>query len=127
MRILAVAAGGAVGAVLRYFVSSFAQTRVSGTFPVGTLVVNLCGCALIGFLSGWFEQVVLPTGVRSFVLVGVLGAFTTFSTYALETVQLLHGRAYGKALVYASVHMIAGLALVILGLAAARWLFGGGR
>ena len=91
MKLLAVAIGGAAGAALRYLVSTPIQARGSGTFPLGTLAVNLCGCALVGFLSGWFEVIVLPPALRSLVLVGLLGAFTTYSTYALETVHLLRG------------------------------------
>jgi len=112
-KFLWVGIGGAVGAVLRYAVSGYVQGQVKESgFPYGTLVVNVIGCLLIGVVS----QVVaasdhLPSEVTLFVLVGMLGAFTTFSTLSKEAVDLLqngrvptrstrrHGRARGVGVV----------------------------
>ena len=86
-----IAIGGGLGAVLRYLVSGWGQRVVSpGTFPAGTLLVNLLGCLVIGALVAWFAG---PHRVREEVrlalLIGVLGGFTTFSSYAYETFSLL--------------------------------------
>lgn len=91
--LIAIAAGGAIGSVLRYGVGNMV-TRVSGTgFPWGTLTVNALGSLLFGLLAFWLmERFPAESALRSFLLVGLLGAFTTFSTFSWETLGLLqHG------------------------------------
>jgi fluoride exporter len=89
LKILVIACGGAMGALLRYFSSTYISNRSSATFPYGTLFVNLAGSLIIGALWGISEERVISIRAREFIFVGVLGAFTTFSTYSLETVNLL--------------------------------------
>jgi fluoride exporter len=89
LKILVIACGGAMGALLRYFSSTYISNRSSATFPYGTLFVNLAGSFIIGALWGISEERVISIRAREFLFVGVLGAFTTFSTYSLETVNLL--------------------------------------
>lgn len=97
MRILLlVAAGGAVGALLRYVLAGWGQRLTVGTFPVGTLLVNLVGCFAIGYLAAVFAGPwLLRSELKVALLVGLLGGFTTFSSYAFETFALL---AEGRAL-----------------------------
>lgn len=84
----AIAAGGAVGATMRYFVG-LVSTRLFGTdYPWGTVIVNLIGAFLIGFLWGLFEQMDMSVNFKNFVLVGVIGSFTTFSTLSLDAFSL---------------------------------------
>ncbi len=78
-----------MGALLRYYSSAFISNRTGATFPYGTLFVNLVGSLIIGALWGISEERVIAIRAREFIFVGVLGAFTTFSTYSLETVNLL--------------------------------------
>jgi hypothetical protein len=78
-QLLLLAAGGAIGTVGRYLVSSLAFRWFHGAFPVGTLAVNLLGSLAAGFLWGWFERAAVPPHLRLFLLAGVLGGFTTFS------------------------------------------------
>jgi CrcB protein len=115
--ILMVGLGGFVGSVLRYLVSGWMQ-RLSGSsfFPYGTLSVNVLGCLFIGLLSGWAENAELfGPSVRLFLLLGLLGGFTTFSTFGNETVILLRDRETLTALGYVGSHLVLGLGAVALG------------
>jgi CrcB protein len=96
--ILFVAAAGSVGAVLRYLLHSGIQSLSPGSFPLATLVVNTLGCLAIGFLAVTFaESTSLTHEQRLALFVGLLGGFTTFSTFGLETFALLEGGGLGAA------------------------------
>ncbi len=97
-QLLFIAAGGALGAVSRYGVSSGVYHLLGRGFPYGTLAVNLIGSFLIGLLSIWLiERFSFSPEWRAAVLIGFLGAFTTFSTFSLETLTLIEQSAYLKA------------------------------
>lgn len=91
MDIFVVGAGGFVGASLRFVMSGLVQRLdPMGTFPYGTMSVNVLGCLVIGFLGGLADsRHVLGPSARVFVIIGVLGGFTTFSSFAFETLALL--------------------------------------
>ena len=111
-RVLAIAAGGAVGALLRYWVSSGTHALLGRGFPYGTLVVNVLGSFAIGFLFVLFlERMTLSGEWRAGILVGVLGAFTTFSTFSIETLNLLEEGAHLKA----SLNVASSVALCLAG------------
>lgn len=119
-QILLVGAGGFIGSALRFIVSSWAQRSafVAG-FPLGTLVVNVLGCLLLGVLGGLAEQrQLLEPGVRLFLAVGVLGGFTTFSTFAFETVALLQDADVGRAVLNILLQVLLGCAAALLGFVA---------
>ena len=98
-QILAIAAGGATGAVLRFWVSSGVYALLGRGFPYGTLAVNVIGSLAMGFLSVlMLERMVAGAEWRAFVLVGLLGAFTTFSTFSIETLNLMQDALYLRAL-----------------------------
>lgn len=101
LEILIVGTGGALGAVLRYVVSGLVQRLDPwGSFPLGTLAVNVVGSAVLGLLGGLSEsRSVLGAGTRLFVFIGVLGGFTTFSTFTYETLALLRSGEAAKAAV----------------------------
>jgi len=85
-----VAIGGAIGSVLRYLIQTQSINWFGTSFPYGTLLVNIVGSLLIGFLSfALVERVIVSEEVRFAILVGVLGGFTTFSTFSLETLNLI--------------------------------------
>jgi fluoride exporter len=111
--------GGLLGALGRYGLSGLIH-RFPGTsgFPYGTLVVNLLGCLLIGVAAGLMEgrQMFSPE-LRVFALIGVLGGFTTFSTFGYESFMLLRDGEYVRMMANVGMHVIAGLALVWLGYA----------
>ncbi|UCD53341.1 MAG: fluoride efflux transporter CrcB [Phycisphaerales bacterium] len=115
--ILFVGLGGFVGSVLRYLVSGWVQ-RLSDTplFPYGTLSVNITGCLIIGLLGGWADNTELfSPPVRLFVLLGLLGGFTTYSTFGYESVALLRDRQVWATLGYVGLHLILGFGAVALG------------
>jgi len=115
--LIMVGLGGFTGSVFRYLVSGWIQ-RLSGTafFPYGTLGVNVLGCLLIGLLGGWADNVELfSPPVRLFLLVGLLGGFTTFSTFSYETMALLRDKEAPAALLYVGLHLILGFAGVAIG------------
>ena len=114
MTLLSIMLGGAVGAGLRYGLSLILNPPMGMGMPWGTLTANLVGCLLLGWLSGHLSNA--PEAVRLGVLVGVLGGFTTFSSFGLETIRLLQAGEWLTALTYALVSNGFGLIAVILGL-----------
>lgn len=118
---IAVAAGGALGSVARYGVGQFARTLAPG-WPWGTLAVNLLGSFAIGLLFAWLAARPASDAVRLGLITGVLGGFTTFSAFSIETLELLRGSGAGAALVYVGATVMLGLAACALGLWTARAL-----
>ncbi|MDM8558712.1 fluoride efflux transporter CrcB [Candidatus Parabeggiatoa sp. HSG14] len=98
VRLVAIATGGAIGALLRFWVSNGVYTLLGREFPYGTLVVNVLGCLLMGFLSVFMLERLISVEWRAALLIGLLGAFTTFSTFSLETLNLLINGEQTKAL-----------------------------
>ncbi|MBN1877760.1 MAG: fluoride efflux transporter CrcB [Anaerolineae bacterium] len=124
-QVLLIGAGGFVGAVLRYTISGYVQNHaVHKGFPYGTLAVNLIGCFILGLLSYLGEtHDVLSAETRAFVLVGLLGALTTFSTFSNETLMLLSGANFTLGWVNLGAQIVLGLGAVWLGLTTAQWLW----
>ena len=120
---LAIAAGGACGAVLRFWMSGSVYAWLGRDFPYGTLAVNVLGSLLMGFLTVlMIERMSIGPEWRAGLLVGVLGAFTTFSTFSMETLNLLEDGAVIKAAANAIVSVVLCLAAVWLGVIAGRQL-----
>ena len=92
MQILLVGIGGAIGAVARYLLGGAVHRLIPGFFPYGTFVVNVIGCLAFGLVVGLAEsRFVIGPAARAFVLIGVLGGFTTFSSFTFESFELLRG------------------------------------
>ena len=122
-QVLAIAAGGAIGALLRYWTSLAVHSRLGTGFPYGTLAVNVLGSLLMGFLYIWLiERMAAGPALRAFLLIGVLGAFTTFSAFSMETLNLIEGGQAGKALLNIAVSITVCIAAAALGIFAARQL-----
>ena len=114
---LSVALGGAVGAVGRYWISSYVYKAVGGQFPWGTLAVNVLGCAILGVLIELMALVWSPSEqLRAFLTVGMLGALTTFSAFSLEMVLMIERGDWLNAGLYAilSVILCVGTTMVMM-------------
>jgi CrcB protein len=99
--ILAVALGSAAGGVARFLLSAWIEQRTISSFPYATLLVNLSGSLLLGFLATWtYETAGVPADVRALLTTGLCGGFTTFSAFSLETVALAEEGALGRAALY---------------------------
>jgi fluoride exporter len=115
--------GGFAGAIARYVVDGVVAERVAGAFPWGTLVVNVSGSFLLGALFALtVDRAILPAEIRGPVLIGFIGAYTTFSTYLLESWQLIGSGAYGLALANIVGSAVLGLVAVVAGLTLGRVL-----
>ena len=125
MNILLVAFGGAFGSVSRYLLGTWIQSvSKSIDFPYGTLTVNLIGCFLIGFLSQLAEtRGVFTSEHRAFIFIGILGGFTTFSSFGNDTINLLRDGETFNALANVGANVILGLLLVWLGRTVAYWIW----
>jgi len=114
-----VALGGALGALARYGISGWVYDRLGENFPWGTLVVNLVGCLALGLVIRWIQVSAVAPEVRPFLTIGVLGAFTTFSTFSYETVALLQEGQWLRAGLYMGGSVVLGLIAMVAGMALA--------
>lgn len=120
---LLIAVGGALGSVLRYWVSSTISSRAGTRFPFGTLAINFTACIIIGFTLTYFGRLAnLPPAWRFLFPIGFIGAYSTFSTYEWETLSMLRSGAFFLAALYAVGSLILGLAATWCGAALADLL-----
>ncbi len=118
---LAIAAGGAIGALMRFWVSNAVYAILGRGFPWGTLVVNVIGSLLMGFLYVLMvERLSSAPEWRGFLLIGLLGAFTTFSTFSIETLNLIEQAQYARALSNVLLSVLACVGAALLGVMLAR-------
>ncbi len=120
--LIAIALGGSFGAAARYMVSKSIQSSYSQMFPAGTLFVNAAGSFMIGFLFYLFDSIIVSRDIRSFLMIGFLGSFTTFSTYSLETVNLFKDGEIKLAIYNLILNNLLCIIMVISGLLASRFL-----
>ena len=122
-QLLLVGLGGAIGSICRFKVGAYLSAQFPGAHLPATLWINVLGCFLIGILAAWGEKRgVLVPETRLFLMTGILGGFTTFSTFGLETLQLLRGDKPASALLYIGVSVLGGLLMVGLGWQIVGWL-----
>jgi len=127
MPLLTIAAGSALGGMARYGISGWVQGGSAGTFPWGTLAVNVSGCLILGVLMRWLGAVAASAPWRLFFAIGFCGAYTTFSTFSFEAVQLMRDREWSAAVGYLTASVLAGLTAMIVGMAAAEWFLRSSR
>ncbi len=124
MTYLWVCLGGGIGAAARHGVNRAALMLAGPNYPAGTLFVNIAGCFVMGLFAGWFTYRGEDTSesVRLFLTTGVLGGFTTFSAFALDTGLMWERHDTGAAILYAAVSVLGSVSALFAGLAAVRAL-----
>ena len=122
VRLLIVAAGGALGSMARYLLSGAVQRYTTPYLPTGTFVVNLLGCLMVGLVVGFAisRPAVVSVNARLFLVVGVCGGFTTFSAFSYETLELVHANEIWQAGLNVAGQLIGGLIAVWAGMTIAR-------
>jgi len=121
MSLLLIGLGGFAGAIARYVVDGAVAERVNSDFPLGTLVINASGSLLLGLLFAMStERAVLPAEIRGPILIGFIGAYTTFSTFMLESWRLVETGAIGLAVLNLAGSTAMGLVAMVAGLAIGR-------
>jgi fluoride exporter len=121
---LMVAAGGALGAVLRALVGAGVGRLLGGGFPYATMTVNVAGSLTMGLLVGGFALYFSPSPeLRAFLTVGFLGGFTTFSSFSLDVATLVERQQAGLALLYIALSVGVSLMAIFAGLRLARWMW----
>ena len=123
VKTLFIAIGGSIGALLRFFLSRYIGSINISSFPYGTFIVNSIGCFFIGFFYTIFERISVFTDFKGFLLIGLLGAFTTFSTYILETFNLFQDNEILIGLLNLIISNLVGLLCLVLGIFFARLIF----
>ena len=123
LKLFVIGLGGFLGAIIRYGLSGLLHRHTNTSFPIGTLAVNVLGCFVIGGLMCLVEErEFFAPNVRLFLLVGLIGSFTTFSTVGYETFELLRAGDFRMAGVNALANLLIGVVAVILGWASIRTL-----
>jgi fluoride exporter len=118
---IAIALGAVPGALCRYYLTRWCIQWFGAGFPYGTFAINLSGALVMGFFATFtMERAIASPDLRALVAIGFLGAYTTFSTYALDTTTLLHSGYWGKSLIYWSTSAILGIVCVEIGSILAR-------
>jgi CrcB protein len=120
--ILLVGLGSFIGGISRYLVSLVIQNKVLSTFPYGTLAVNIIGCFLIGIIYGFSDRGNMNAEWRIFLATGIMGGFTTFSSFSNETVSMLRDAQYLQAVSYIAFSLIVGLAATFAGISLIKYL-----
>jgi fluoride exporter len=113
--LLLIGTGSFIGGILRYLITAPFMHKYPAGFPWGTWIVNILGCLMIGILYGYAERWSFPKEWRMFLAFGVLGGFTTFSSFSNETVTLFQNGAYGYAITYVLSSVLLGIGATLLG------------
>jgi len=120
--VLLVGLGSFIGGICRYLVSLVIQNKFLSTFPYGTLAVNIAGCFLIGVIYGFSERGNMNAEWRIFLATGIMGGFTTFSSFSNETVGMLRDAQYWPAFSYIALSVFIGLAATFVGISLIKYL-----
>lgn len=115
-KIFLLLAGGGIGTVARYIVSDYTHKYYLGNFPLGTLAVNMLGSFIIGIMWGLFNPDNISQGLRAFLFIGILGGFTTFSSYALDSYTMLKEGDVKMAMLNVMANNVLSIGMVLIGL-----------
>lgn len=117
MRLFLIAVFGAIGTLARYGLQGAVQVRVGGTFPYGTLLINLTGCFLLGLIGQFtLNRMVISPDWRIAIAVGFFGGYTTFSSFGWETAKMLENGEWLRATTYVGASVVVGLLLSVAGI-----------
>jgi len=117
LKIFLIALFGAAGTLARYGLQGLVQTRIGTTFPYGTLVINLTGCLLLGFIGQLtLNRMLISSDMRIAIAIGFFGGYTTFSSFGWETAKLLETGEWLRAATYVALSVFAGLLLSVAGI-----------
>jgi CrcB protein len=117
LKIFLIALFGTIGTLARYGLQGLVQTRMGTTFPWGTLVINLTGCLLLGFIGQLtLNRMIISSDMRIAIAIGFFGGYTTFSSFAWETAKLLETGEWLRATTYVALSVFAGLLLSVAGI-----------
>jgi CrcB protein len=123
LRLTLIAIFGAIGTLARYALQGFVQVRAAGTFPYGTLLINLSGCFLLGLIGQFtLNRLVIPADWRVAIAVGFFGGYTTFSSFGWETAKMLEDGEWMRAASYVAASVLAGILLSFAGIRLANRL-----
>lgn len=122
LRFFVIGLGGAIGTILRYIMGGLDYRFSGGVFPVSTLAVNVTGSLAIGFLWGVVDRIAISPNVRLFIFIGILGGYTTFSTFSLETFNLMRDGEYRIAITNVVLSVILSVGAVFAGYIASKAL-----
>lgn len=123
-RYIVVGLGGFIGANARYIVGDWVKSRWGADFPYGTFLINITGCFILGIFGTLLQRYAWNDNLRLLVAVGFVGAYTTFSTFEYESLQLITDGAWGKALLNLIGSVVLGFMAAYLGVILARWAVG---
>jgi len=117
LKLFLIALFGAIGTLARYGLQGLVQTRMGTTFPYGTLLINLSGCLLLGFIGQLtLNRILISSDMRISIAVGLFGGYTTFSSFGWETAKMLEDGEWLRATTYVGASVIAGLLLSVAGI-----------
>ncbi|MEW5758250.1 MAG: fluoride efflux transporter CrcB [Candidatus Omnitrophota bacterium] len=122
LRFFILGLGGAIGTILRYVMGGLDYRFSNGVFPISTLVVNVTGSLVIGFLWGIIDRFNFSPNMRMFVFIGILGGYTTFSTFSLETFNLMRDGEYRIAVMNTALSVVLSIGAVFAGYIASKGL-----
>ncbi|HAQ37944.1 MAG TPA: fluoride efflux transporter CrcB [Saprospirales bacterium] len=120
--ILAIGLGSSIGGMLRYVLAESIRQKLESTLPFGTFTINVVGCFLIGIVFGLFDRGNLSQEWRLFLATGLLGGFTTFSAFSMETVNLLRDGQYWSVITYVAGSVVIGLLATFAGISITKIL-----
>ena len=126
MTLLVVALGGALGAVARYLAGGWVQQMAGGSFPWGTMAVNLAGSFLLGLALVLVQSAASSPEARAFIAIGFFGSFTTFSTFSYETHAMVQAGDWWRAGAYTTGSVVLGLVAIAVGAGIGSWIAPGG-
>lgn len=121
IKLLFIGFGGAVGAISRALLSSMiTKLFPTSSFPWGILICNVLGCFILGFLATYFLENIIPNHHKAMIIVGMLGSFTTFSTFSMDTINLIMDQQFISAILNVTLSVVLGLVFVFLGILLAK-------